>query len=151
MIDTYGSDSVQNYQRMLSILKTTLAQAYPELERHTKLVGTFKTTFDLACDVLKEFLESQGRSVSSRRSIFNVAFHSHLIYSFSQWMQAQADLNWMAIADTRKTRIETERLIRYTYYPMLNSLVATLEEQLSYSGISSSSAQFRTDTYSLSC
>jgi|GEM_PF-5223914 len=130
MTDVSWYHRFQKFQEALALLNEALETMLPGPSLHSITVQRFDNAFNLAFEVLSEYLETQGLHIKSHSSVFKGAFHLNIIHSFCKWMQGFDDINLMTHVYDNTTASRTDELIRFVYYPMLESLLITLEEQL---------------------
>ncbi len=91
------------------------------------LIQCFEYTFELAWKTAKDYLESEGFSVSSPRQTIQTAFQAELVQDGHTWIDALEKRNLMAHTYDESAAQEAEVLIRNKYYPILKALQEKLE------------------------
>lgn len=94
------------------------------------LIQFFEMSFELALNVLKDYLEEQGFiEIKSPRNTLKKAFETGLIEDGHAWMQLLEDRNITSHAYDEETVNMIETLIRQKYYPLLKQLYDTLNHR----------------------
>ena len=121
----------QNYEKALSHLSAALQLAEPDLLQKAGIIQFFEMSYELAWNVLKDYLEEQGfTDVKSPRNAIKKAFEIGLIEDGHSWMDLLLDRNLTSHAYDEEKVNEIERLIYQKYYPLLRCLYDTLKLRL---------------------
>jgi nucleotidyltransferase substrate binding protein (TIGR01987 family) len=120
-----------NYQRALRqlTLAVQLMEQRPlsELEQQG-LIQTFKFTHELACNVLKDYLEYEGiQGLVGSRSTVREAFKRGLINDGEAWMDMIEKGNLTSHTYNLDLAAQMVSAIRYSYYPAFLALQGLLE------------------------
>jgi nucleotidyltransferase substrate binding protein (TIGR01987 family) len=83
--------------------------------------------FELLWKVMKDYLITEGYDVKSPREAIKTAFDYGLISNGVKWLEALEKRNLTAQIYDEEILDELEKLIKYTYYPMMKQLKLTLE------------------------
>lgn len=95
------------------------------------IIHLFETNFELAWNMLKDYLESQGfGDVKSPRAALKKAFETGLIDKGHDWMDLLVDRNLTAHTYDEQKATDLEQLISDKYYPLLLSLLNTFKPKL---------------------
>lgn len=76
---------------------------------------------------MKDYLITEGYDVKSPREAIKTAFDYGLISNGVKWLEALEKRNLTAQIYDEEILDELEKLIKYTYYPMMKQLKLTLE------------------------
>ncbi len=117
----------QNYRKSLKYLEQALDIPQPDIIQKAGLIQFFEMSFELAWNVIKDYLEEQGFvEIRSPRSALKTAFETGLIEDGHSWMQLLDDRNLTSHAYDEATVDIIENLIHQKYYPLLKQLYDTL-------------------------
>lgn len=120
----------QNYEKSLRYLEQALNISQPDIIQKAGLIHFFEMTFELAWNVVKDYLEEQGFiEIKSPRSALKKAFETGLIEDGHNWMMLLEDRNITSHAYDEATVNMIELLIREKYYPLLKQLYDTLNNK----------------------
>ncbi len=120
----------QNFERSLKYLEQALSISNPDIIQKAGLIQFFEMSFELAWNVIKDYLEEQGFiEIRSPRSALKKAFETGLILDGHSWMQLLDDRNITSHAYDEATIDMIERLIHQKYYPLLKQLYDTLNNR----------------------
>jgi nucleotidyltransferase substrate binding protein (TIGR01987 family) len=113
----------QNFERSLKYLEQALSISRPDIIQKAGLIQFFEMSFELAWNVLKDYLEEQGFiDIKSPRSALKKAFETGLIQDGHSWMKLLDDRNLTSHAYDEATVDLIEKLIHQKYYPLLKQL-----------------------------
>jgi len=99
-----------------------------ELEQQG-LIQSFEYTYELAWNVLKDYLEYQGESnIVGSRDAFRVAFRRELIENGETWMDMIRSRALTSHTYNESVAEEVGRSITLKYYPEFMALRSTLEQ-----------------------
>lgn len=117
----------QNFERALKYLEQAINISQPDIIQKAGLIQFFEMSFELAWNVIKDYLEEQGFiEIKSPRSALKKAFETGLIEDGHAWMQLLEDRNITSHAYDEETVNMIETLIRQKYYPLLKQLYDAL-------------------------
>ena len=124
-----------NYQKALQQLGRAieLSRQRPlsELEEQG-LIQSFEYTYELAWNVLRDFLTFQGsQNIHGSRDTIREAFSSDLIEDGEGWMDMLKDRNRTSHTYNQETANEIIRNIVHRYYDLFVALLQKLEKVLS--------------------
>ena len=113
----------QNYQKALATLKTavelTVSRELTDLEKQGMIQG-FEFTFELAWNVMKDYLEEQGiTGIIGSKNAVRQAFNKGLIEDGQVWMDMIKDRNLATHSYDEKTAKDLAIAITNTYYTQL--------------------------------
>jgi nucleotidyltransferase substrate binding protein (TIGR01987 family) len=125
--DVRWKQRFDNFRKAISQLKEFIEK--PELNKFEKqgLIQCFEYTFELAWKTMKDYLEEQGFIIKSPRMAIQTGFQIQLLPDGHAWIDALEKRNLMAHTYDENLTIEAEKLIRTTYYGMLQELFSALE------------------------
>ena len=120
----------QNFEKSLAYLEQALDISEPDIIQKAGLIQFFEISFELAWNVIKDYLEEQGFiEIKSPRGALKKAFETGLIADGHSWMQLLDDRNITSHAYDEATVDMIEGLIRQKYYPLLKQLYDTLRNK----------------------
>lgn len=102
----------------------------PDIFQKAGTIQFFEMTFELAWNLVKDYLEDQGFSdVKSPRSALKKAFETGLIVDGHKWMELLLNRNLTAHTYDEETADEVIKLIRSEYEPLLKQLYDTFKQK----------------------
>jgi nucleotidyltransferase substrate binding protein, HI0074 family len=129
--DVRWKQRFQNYEKVLSHLSAALQLTEPDMLQMAGIIQFFEMSYELAWNVLKDYLEEQGfTDVKSPRNAIKKAFEIGLIEDGHAWMDLLLDRNLTSHAYDEEKVNEIERLIYQKYFPLLSRLYDTLKLRL---------------------
>ena len=88
-------------------------------------------SFELAWNTMKDYLLEQGYpDIKSPRESIKKAFEFGLIDNGHDWLKILEDRNLTAHAYDEIVATEIEMLIRFTYFPLFEQLIKTLQTKI---------------------
>ncbi len=108
---------LDNYSRALSQLRKFIAQQNLNDLEEQGLIQAFEYTHELACNVLRDYLQSQGhQSIHGSRDATRKAFNLNIIDNGETWMDMIKDRNQTSHTYNQDTahRISSNIKERYT-------------------------------------
>jgi len=116
----------QNYKKALATLKSAVELAsereLSDLEKQGMIQG-FEFTFELAWNVMKDYLEEQGiTGIIGSKNAIRYAFNKELIQDGDVWMDMVEDRNLASHVYDEKTAEDLFTAIRNIYYCQFNKL-----------------------------
>lgn len=120
----------ENFEKSYKLLKKYSNQAITtELER-AGIIQFFEMSFELACKVLKDYLEAEEYVVKSPRETVKQAFQIGLIDNGHVWMDALADRNLTTHTyDEELSNKMTEEILNI-YLPELDKIYIKLSKEI---------------------
>ena len=120
----------QNFEKSLHYLEDALNIKQPDMIQRAGIIQFFEMSFELAWNMLKDYLEEQGFiDVLTPRSALKKSLEIRLIQNGSEWMKLLEDRNLTSHTYDEATALEVETLIRQNYYPMLKKLYDTFSQK----------------------
>ena len=122
----------ENYKKALKTVKNAIELAgtreLSDLEKQGLIQG-FEFTFELAWNVMKDYLEEQGISgiIGSKNAIRH-AYNKGLIEDGQVWMEMVGDRNLAAHSYDEETALGIITAIVHTYYSQLSSFAQKMED-----------------------
>jgi len=114
----------QNFSKSMQFLKQALEIPNPDIVQKAGIIQFFEMSFELAWNLLKDYLESQGfEDVKSPRAALKKAFETNLIEAGHNWMELLQDRNLTSHTYDEQKASDMEQLIQHKYYPLLNALL----------------------------
>jgi nucleotidyltransferase substrate binding protein (TIGR01987 family) len=124
--------SFQNFEKALHHLNEALDINEPDIIRKAGLIQFFEMTFELAWNLMKDYLEEQGyMDIVSPRAVIKKAFEVGLITEGHRWLKLLEDRNLTSHTYDEQKASDVEQLIRGQYHPLLQCLDETMREKLS--------------------
>lgn len=112
-----------NYSKVIKLLEDALKLHEPDMVQKAGIIQFFEMSFELAWNLIKDYLEAQGFSdVKSPRSAIKKAFETGIITDGHNWMELISDRNLSAHTYDEQKATELETLIRFRYFPILHAL-----------------------------
>ena len=120
-----------NYKKALSQLQKFIDKGnLSELEEQG-LIQAFEYTYELAWNVLKDYLEFQGvTGITGSRDAFRIAFNRGLISQGESWMEMVKDRIQTVHTYNEETARKISDAILGVYYSLFIGLRDTMEELL---------------------
>jgi nucleotidyltransferase substrate binding protein (TIGR01987 family) len=120
----------QNFEKSLNYLEQALNIQQPDIIQKAGLIQFFEMSFELAWNVVKDYLEEQGFiEIKSPRSALKKAFEVGLIEDGHSWMKLLNDRNQTSHAYDEAAVSMIEKLIHQKYYPLLKQLYDRLKHK----------------------
>ena len=120
----------ENFDKSYKLLKKYSNQEITtELER-AGIIQFFEMTFELAWNVLKDYLESEGYMVKSPRETVKQAFQIGLIDNGHIWIDALSNRNLTTHTYDEELATKMTSEILNAYLPELDKLYNKLSEEL---------------------
>ncbi len=121
----------QNFEKAMGHLEDALEIENPDLLQKAGIIQFFEMSYELAWNVLKDYLEEQGFiDVNSPRSAIKKAFEVGLIENGHVWMNLLLDRNLTAHTYDEQKATEVEELIHERYFPLLMQLYQNLKQKI---------------------
>ena len=121
----------QNFEKAMGHLEDALEILDPDLLQKAGIIQFFEMSYELAWNVLKDYLEEQGFiDVNSPRSAIKKAFEVGLIENGHVWMNLLLDRNLTAHTYDEEKATEVEELIHERYFPLLMQLYQNLKQKI---------------------
>ncbi|MCL1865460.1 MAG: nucleotidyltransferase substrate binding protein [Spirochaetes bacterium] len=122
----------QNYKKALAALKNAIDLAanreLSELEKQGTIQG-FEFTFELAWNVMKDFLEDQGiTGIIGSKNAIRYAFNEGLIEDGQVWMDMIKDRNVATHVYDHETAEDLFIAINNTYYHQFNAFAEKMRQ-----------------------
>lgn len=119
----------QNFEKSMKHLKEGIDTGNPDLIQKAGSIQFFEMSFELAWNLLKDYLEEQGFSdVRYPRAAIKKAFETGLIEDGHSWLQMLEDRNHTSHIYDEIMADEIGLLIKDKYYPLLNELYSTFRK-----------------------
>ncbi|TDK45381.1 nucleotidyltransferase substrate binding protein [Algoriphagus formosus] len=112
-----------NFSKVIGHLDKALQIPNPDLVQKAGIIQFFEMSFELAWNMVKDYLEEQGFvDIRSPRGALKKAFEVNLIENGHDWMDLLQDRNLTAHTYDEQKATEMEKLIQEKYFPILNQL-----------------------------
>ncbi|QWV94663.1 nucleotidyltransferase substrate binding protein [Geomonas oryzisoli] len=126
--DIRWQQRLANYKKALSQLTKFIAKGELNELEEQGLIKAFEYTYELAWNVIKDFLASRGsNSIYGSRDAIREAFSTGLIIDGDGWMEMYADRNKTSHTYNEETADEIMRNILARYYPLFVALREKME------------------------
>jgi len=120
-----------NYDKALKLLEEALQIPDPDMVQKAGIIQFFEMSFELAWNLVKDFLEEQGFvDVKSPRSALKKAFEMGIIEHGHSWMDLLTDRNLTAHTYDEQKATELETLIQEKYFPILKALHTNFKKKI---------------------
>ena len=121
----------QNYRKALAVLGNAVElskeRELTDLEKQGTIQG-FEFTFELAWNVMKDYLEEQGiTGIIGSKGAVRHAFNKELIEDGQAWMDMIKDRNLASHAYDEQTAKDLFTAIVTIYYPLLHVLAEKMK------------------------
>lgn len=128
MVDIRWKQRLSNFQKSLGHLADAIEIENPSVVEQAGIIQFFEMSFELAWKTLKDYLEEQGFvDVKSPRATIKKSFEIELVDDGHAWLEALANRNLATHTYDDETAKELYILICESYFPLLESLHATLK------------------------
>ncbi len=112
-----------NFSKAVSHLEDAVKIQHPDFTQKAGIIQLFEMSFELAWNLLKDYLEEQGfADIKSPRTALKKAFEIDLIKNGHIWMELLNDRNLTAHTYDEEKAEEVGQLIHFKYFPLLNEL-----------------------------
>ena len=120
-----------NYRKAYTQLKNAIAiERLNDLEQEG-LIQRFEYTFELAWNVMKDFLEAKGNNgIMGSRDAIRLAFKQGLISDGEIWMEMVKSRVLSSHTYDEETADEVTLAVRKLYYPLLTDFLNTMDHYL---------------------
>ncbi|WP_144607453.1 nucleotidyltransferase substrate binding protein [Algoriphagus algorifonticola] len=120
-----------NFSKALGHLEKALQIPNPDLVQKAGIIQFFEMSFELAWNMVKDYLEEQGFvDIRSPRAALKKAFEVNLLENGHDWMDLLQDRNLTAHTYDEQKATEMEKLIQEKYFPLLNALRFTFQRKV---------------------
>jgi nucleotidyltransferase substrate binding protein (TIGR01987 family) len=121
----------QNFTKSMRFLESALQIPNPDIVQKAGIIQFFEMSFELAWNVVKDYLEEQGFvDIKSPRGTLKKAFEIGIIENGHDWMSLLLDRNLTAHTYDEEKATEVEQLIRNKYFPLLKVLYNSFKLKL---------------------
>src|SRR5690606_29675077 len=128
--DIRWKQRLRNYTKAVDYLEQALQIPNPDIVQKPGIIQFFEMSFELAWNILKDYLEEQGFiDVKSPRGALKKAFEVNILENGHDWMDLLQDRNLTAHTCDEKKATEMEHLIRNKYFPLLKILHHGFEQK----------------------
>jgi len=120
----------QNFTKAMNYLEQALHISNPDIVQKAGIIQFFEMSFELAWNLLKDYLEEQGFvDIKSPRAAIKKAFEMNILENGHDWMDLLQDRNLTAHTYDEQKATEMEELIQNKYFPLLKALHNSLKQQ----------------------
>lgn len=125
-LDIRWKQRFHNFRKALNYLEQALEIESPDIVQKAGIIQFFEMSFELAWNVVKDYLEEQGfTDVKTPRGALKKGFEINLISDGHDWMALLQDRNLSAHTYDEQKATDLEQLIHHKYFPLLKSLHST--------------------------
>ena len=129
-LDVRWKQRFQNYEKAVTILEQATMISNPDIFQKAGLIQFFESSYELAWNMLKDYLEDQGfTDIKSPRAALKKAFEIGLILNGHDWMNLLQDRNLTAHTYDEQKIQEVENLIHLKYFPLLKDLYTSFKQK----------------------
>lgn len=120
--------SLHNFEKAMGHLESALKIENPDMIQKAGMIQFFEMSFELAWNMLKDYLEDQGfTDTRSPRGALKKAFEIGLIQNGHDWMDLLTDRNLTVHTYDEQKATDMEMLIKQHFFPLLLSLLKTFQ------------------------
>jgi nucleotidyltransferase substrate binding protein (TIGR01987 family) len=121
----------QNLEKAIAYLDEAIKIKNPDIVQKAGIIQFFEMSFELAWNMLKDYLEEQGFiEIKYPRATIKKAFELELILDGHTWIKALEDRNLTSHTYDEQTINEVVALIRNDYFPLLQKLTYDFKSKL---------------------
>ncbi|MFC3416222.1 nucleotidyltransferase substrate binding protein [Algoriphagus hitonicola] len=129
--DVRWKQRFSNFSKAMGHLEKALQIPNPDLVQKAGIIQFFEMSFELAWNLVKDYLEEQGFvDIRSPRGALKKAFEVNLLKNGHDWMDLLQDRNLTAHTYDEQKATEMEKLIKEKYFPLLNALRFTFQRKV---------------------
>ena len=128
--DTRWKQRFENYENAFKLLKQAVDVKNPNVIERAGLIQFFEMSFELAWNLLKDYLGSTSHEVKSSTEAIKTAFQQGIIKNGHDWMDALTDRNLTVHTYDEETADMIEKKVKQTYYPLLAQLYRSFKIRL---------------------
>ncbi|WP_425636610.1 nucleotidyltransferase substrate binding protein [Algoriphagus yeomjeoni] len=137
MTSTMTNDDIRwkqrfsNFNKAMNHLENALQITNPDIVQKAGIIQFFEMSFELAWNVVKDYLEEQGFvDIKSPRSALKKAFEMNILENGHDWMDLLQDRNLTAHTYDEQKASDMEKLIDHKYFPILKALQLSFNQKL---------------------
>ena len=117
-----------NFTKSMHYLEDALQIPDPDIVQKAGIIQFFEMSFELAWNVIKDYLEEQGfLDVKSPREALKKAFEIGILENGHDWMDLLLDRNLTAHTYDEQKATEMEQMIQNKYFPLLKELLISFK------------------------
>jgi len=129
--DVRWKQRFQNFTKSMHYLEQALEIPNPDIVQKAGIIQFFEMSFELAWNMLKDYLEEQGfLEIKSPRSALKKAFETGIIDNGHDWMDLLLDRNLTAHTYDEEKAADMEQLIQHKYFPLLKALYNSFNQKV---------------------
>lgn len=120
-----------NFSKAMKHLENALQIPNPDIIQKAGIIQFFEMSFELAWNMVKDYLEEQGFvDIKSHRIALKKAFEMGMLENGHDWMDLLQDRNLTAHTYDEQKATEMEQLISNKYFPLLRALHDSFKQKL---------------------
>ena len=120
-----------NFSKAMGHLENALQIPEPDMVQKAGIIQFFEMSFELAWDMVKDYLEEQGFvDIKSPRGALKKAFEVNILENGHEWMELLQDRNLTAHTYDEQKATDMEHLIQDKYFPILKELLESFKQKL---------------------
>lgn len=128
--DVRWKQRFQNYEKTLQFVEEAINITKPDIIQKAGLIQFFEMSFELAWNLIKDYLEEQGFSdIKSPRAALKKGFEIGLIKDGHAWMQLLEDRNITSHTYNEASVTKVQKLIKEKYYWLLKDLYDDIRQK----------------------
>jgi nucleotidyltransferase substrate binding protein (TIGR01987 family) len=136
MEDIRWQQRLINYRKaFIQLEKAVKMPSHSDIEREG-LIQRFEYTYELAWNLMKDFLEEKGNSgIQGSKDAIRLAFNNGLITNGETWMEMVKSRRLSAHTYNENTANEIAQLVIREYYPLFDQFLNQMENEVQNSAI----------------
>lgn len=128
--DIRWKQRLQNFSKSMQHLENALGTPQPDLLQKAGIIQFFELTYELAWNLMKDYLEAQGfDDVKTPRSAIKKAFEIGIIQDGHNWIHMLQDRNLTAHTYDEAKATAMEHQIHFQHFPLLKALLVMFNEK----------------------
>jgi nucleotidyltransferase substrate binding protein (TIGR01987 family) len=130
MEDIRWKQRFDNFEKSIGFLRQATSIEHPTFVEKAGLIQLFEMSFELAWNVLKDYLEEQGFSeIKTPKDSLKKAFELEIIADGHMWLQALKDRNLTSHTYDETLADKVVQQIAHDYAPLLLSLYVSMKSK----------------------
>jgi nucleotidyltransferase substrate binding protein (TIGR01987 family) len=129
--DTRWKQRFSNFTKVIYHLEQALEIKDPDFVQKAGIIQFFEMSYDLAWNMLKDYLEEQGfDDVKSPRTALKKAYEIGILENGHFWMNLLVDRNMMSHTYDEARATEVDKQIQEVYFPLLKKLYLDFKQKV---------------------
>ncbi len=118
-----------NFEKSFKLLERTLAIPDPSEAEKGGVIQFYEVCFELCWKILKDYIESEGYTVTSPRQTIKQAFQMEIIANGELWLSALEDRNLTSHTYDESTTNAIINKIRQDYFNIISDLYSFFRKE----------------------